>query len=61
LVCVPYSVENLHQMAEELDIKRCWFHRNHYDIPKKRIDEITAKCELVSSKMIVQIIKGELG
>lgn len=26
LICVPYSVENLHIMAEDLDIKKCWFH-----------------------------------
>ena len=57
LVCVPYSIENLHKMAEELKIKRCWFHKDHYDIPKRRIAEITTKCELVSSKQIVEIIK----
>ena len=58
LVCIPYSIENLHQMASELGIKRCWFHKNHYDIPKKRIAEITAKCEVVSSRKILEIIKG---
>lgn len=56
LVCVPYSIENLHEMAKKLDIKRCWFHKNHYDIPKKRIVEITNKCNFVSSKEIVNII-----
>ena len=58
LVCYPYSIENLHIMARNLDIKRCWFHRDHYDIPKKRIAEIEAKCEIVSSKEIVKIIRG---
>lgn len=58
LVCVPYSIENLHQMAKDLDIKRCWFHKNHYDIPKKRIAEITNKCNFVSSKEIVIIIEN---
>jgi len=57
LICKPYSIENLHKMAEELKIKRCWFHKNHYDIPKKRIDEIMKKCTIVSSKEIVIIIK----
>lgn len=56
LVCVPYSKENLHLMAENLGIKRCWFHKTHYDIPKKRIDEIKQKCIIVSSKDIVNII-----
>ena len=59
LVCVPYSLDNLHKMAEELGIKRCWFHKNHYDIPKLRIAEITAKCQVVSSKEIIFIIRGQ--
>ena len=56
LVCVPYSLENLHKMATELGIKKCWFHKNHYDIPKKRIVEIENKCIFVSAKEIVNII-----
>lgn len=63
LVCVPYSVENLHEMARQLGVKRCWFHANaryaHYDIPKRRITEITAKCNVVSTKDILRIVKGE--
>lgn len=63
LVCVPYSIENLHKMAEQLGIKRCWFHRGsrypHYDIPKRRIAEIHAKCQVVDPRVILQIIKGE--
>lgn len=58
LVCIPYSTENLHAMAADLGIGRHWFHKNHYDIPKKRMDEITSKCTLVSSKDIVKIIRG---
>lgn len=48
-------------MANDLDIKRCWFHKGnypHYDIPKKRITEITAKCEVITSKAILDIIKS---
>ena len=62
LVCVPYSIENLHKMAQNLNIKHCWFHNSknhqHYDIPKRRIEEIKSKCQLVSSREILQIIKG---
>lgn len=58
LVCLPYSLENLHKMAADLGIKRCWFHKDHYDIPKRRITEITAKCEVVPSRAIVEIING---
>lgn len=60
LVCKPFSVENLHLMAEQLGIKRCWFHGSsghpHYDIPKRRIEEITAKCTVVTSQEILKII-----
>lgn len=59
LVCTPYSLDNLHLMADDLNIKRCWFHKTHYDIPLKRITEITSKCIVVSSKEIVKIIKNE--
>jgi hypothetical protein len=64
LVCLPYTVENLHRMAQELNIKKCWFHASsvykHYDIPKKRIEEITAKCTLVDSRTILKIVKGQI-
>lgn len=57
LICKPYSIENLHLMACELNIKKCWFHKNHYDIPKTRIKEIEDKCTIISTKEIVNIIK----
>lgn len=56
LICLPYSIENLHKMADELGIKRCWFHKNHYDIPKKRIKEIQSRCRIVPKREIVRII-----
>ena len=62
LVCWPFSEENLHRMARDLGIKRCWYHSSarfpHYDIPKRRIEEITSRCTLVSSRDILSIIKG---
>ncbi len=58
LVCKPYSIENLHETAVQLGIKKCWFHKNHYDIPKTRIKEIMSKCTIVSSKEIINIIKN---
>lgn len=64
LVCFPFSVENLHEMARVLSINRCWFHASprfpHYDIPKKRLSEIAAKTTVVSSRMILKICKGEI-
>lgn len=58
LICLPYSVDNLHQMARELDIKRLWFHKTHYDIPKRRIREIENKCVHITSKDLVNITRG---
>jgi len=45
-------------MAVVLKIAKHWFHKDHYDIPKKRIEEITAKCELISSREICKIARG---
>ena len=61
LVCFPYSVEGLHAMAADLGIKRCWFHAGnlpHYDVPKRRIAEISAKCSVVSPREILKIVRG---
>lgn len=58
LVCTPYSINNLHLMAADLNIKRCWFHKDHYDIPKKRIAEIEAKCTLISTRELLLITKS---
>jgi hypothetical protein len=54
-------MENLHAMAETLGVKRCWFHRgtyDHYDIPKRRFAEISARCTVVRPSDIVDICKG---
>jgi len=56
LVCIPYSRDNLHAMAADLGIKRCWFDRDHYDIPKRRYAEIVRRCELVSPRVVLGII-----
>lgn len=45
-------------MADQLGIKRCWFHRDHYDMPLRRITEITAQCEVVTPREIVNIINN---
>ena len=65
LVCVPYSIENLHLMARDLGIKQCWFHQGashpHYDVPKRRVAEVKARCTVVSSRVILLIAKGMYG
>lgn len=48
-------------MAVTLNLKRCWFHSGkypHYDIPKKRLAEIESKCQKVSSRELLYLIKN---
>lgn len=61
LVCLPYSLLGLHQMAHCLGLKRCWFHRDHYDIPRRRVVEVMARCRVVSSREIVRIVRQANG
>lgn len=58
LVCIPYSIENFHEMAKDLNIDRCWFHKDHYDIPKQREGRIQERCTIVSTREIVLIRNG---
>lgn len=63
LICEPYSIQNLHAMAADLDIKRCWYHPNpypHYDIPKRRIQEIADKTTVITPKELLLKIKAGL-
>lgn len=60
IVCLPYSVENLHAMAQDLRLSRGWFHDGrwpHYDMPTHRIEELTARCEVVSPRTILNVIR----
>ncbi len=60
LVAVPYSRENLHKAAEQLGIKRCWFHRDHYDIPKRMMPRMAeTAAERVSPREIARIVRGK--
>lgn len=57
LICVPYSISGLHKMAQRLNIKRCWFHKDHYDIPKRRIQEIQRQAIAARPREIAKIIE----
>ncbi len=56
LVCIPYSIQNLHIMAKELGIKKCWFHKDHYDMPIRRTLEIMKRCKVVNTSEIMKIV-----
>lgn len=62
IICLPYSIENLHRMACRLGLKRCWFHNHpthpHYDMPKLRIEQITKRCRVVSQRELLALTKS---
>lgn len=61
ITCLPFSVENLHAMAEDLGIKRCWFHSGaypHYDAPRKMFDDLRERCEVITPRETLAIIQG---
>lgn len=65
LICLPYTVDGLHQMAAELEIGQHWFHGGrwpHYDVPKGRHAEICARPDVrvVSSREILTRIRAGL-
>ena len=57
------SLEELHQFAQSIGIKRCWYHSSskhkHYDIPKKMRENFseTYNVPLITSKEIVMKVK----
>lgn len=59
MVAVPYTRENLHEAARVLGIKRCWFHKDHYDIPKRMMGRMSeTAAEKVSPREILRIARG---
>lgn len=61
LVCYPFSVDGLHEMARNLGIKRCWYHagRGHYDVPKLRVGKLPERVEQITPRQLLAIIKGQ--
>lgn len=62
---VADTLEELHEFAENIGIKRCWFHGTrkghpHYDIQGYRMDRVSMTAEIVSSKEILRISKQSL-
>jgi hypothetical protein len=50
---VADSFEELHKFAEDNGIKRCWFHKNHYDLnPKNHEIALNAGAILVESRVV---------
>jgi hypothetical protein len=68
LITDEVSMNELHEFAESIGVKRCWFHnprgknKPHYDLTKPELIEkaIENGVKLVSSKEIVLILKDRL-
>lgn|SRR5579863_5842397 len=45
LIVKPYGLPLLHRAAQELGIKRCWFHKTHYDVPKRVMPKLLEHIE----------------
>ena len=61
LICIPYSVKNLHALAEQLGIARCWYHPGHhphYDIPRYLNEELKQRYGTVTPREIVKVIQA---
>lgn len=54
------SREELHAFAASIGLKRCWFHRDHYDLTSqaKRVTAIAAGAAIVTSRRIVEILRA---
>jgi FMN phosphatase YigB (HAD superfamily) len=59
LACIPYSLENLHEAAKQVGINRCWFDRDHYDIPQKCIERIKQRsdCREIRPREMLKIVR----
>lgn len=56
LICVPYSTDNLHQMAQDLGIDRKNFKKNHYLIPNN--SNLNCTPQIVGYETLVDIIRS---
>jgi hypothetical protein len=54
----PYDLELLHKEVAAIGIKRCWFHRDHYDAPKKRFEELKKTLRVVSPREMLRLVRG---
>lgn len=62
LVCVPFSIENLHRVARRLHVKKQWFSGPrrfpHYRVPISLMIEVRVRCEVASTRRVVEIIRS---
>lgn len=55
------SFTELHDFAHRIEIKRCWFHKHHYDLtPGKRAQAVRAGAvEVICERLSLTMFKGD--
>ncbi len=57
------SLQELHEFAESMGIKRCWFDSNrrhpHYDLTGERLERVLEVLAPVSSKEMLRKVNGK--
>lgn len=58
VICLPYSVENLHKMADDLGIAKRWYRNGHYNVPKEIADGLEEKCDKVTTTTLFRTVRN---
>lgn len=58
VICLPYSVENLHKMADDLGIAKRWYRDGHYKVPKEIADDLEEKCDKVTTTTLFRTVRN---
>ncbi len=60
LVCVPYSLEELHKMAWDFGLGRDCFRSDHYHVPRSQMVRIKRHCYEVPARVTYLVAREEL-
>ena len=58
VICIPYSIENLHKMADDLGMKKKYFKKDHYEIPDDMVSEVEDKCDVVTTTTLFKTARN---
>lgn len=54
------SAEELHSFAQALGVKRCWYHRGHYDLKGAQFGEAVSAGALVKTPREMTVLRRKL-
>lgn len=58
VICLPYSKENMHKMADDLGIKKSWFKNDRFKVTKEFLDENEDALETVLPTTLFRSIRN---